>query len=116
VKGEAVAKEQALTIDQGSRFQYVVAVTGMSLTGLTAKMQIRSGKGSSKPLILDVTSYCTIDSGAGQIIIDIPGSVTDGADWIKGQYDLKVYNAGNSSVSPVRIMQGFITLDEKVTV
>lgn len=110
-----MAREQALKIDQGSRFQYVILVTNLSLTGLSAKMQIKSNKTNGE-LLLDASQYVSVNSGASQVIVDIPGSATEGADWLQAVYDIKVYNASNSAVSPVRIIQGNIVLDREVTV
>lgn len=110
-----MAKEQPLKIDRGSRFQYVVGVTGMSLTGLSARMHVRPGKANGG-ILLDMSAYVSVDAINGNVVIDMPGSATVSADWLKAKYDIKLYNASSTAVSPVRILQGEVVLDKEVTV
>lgn len=109
-----MAQRQDLIIDQGSRFQWVYEVTGMSLAGMTARMHIRKIPGTD--LYLDASSHLTVDVLNGLVIIDMPGSATVGATWRRGVYDIEVYNASMESISPVRIVQGDVELDREVTV
>ncbi len=109
-----MAQRQDLTIDQGSRFQWVYEVTGMSLAGMTARMHIRKIPGTD--LYLDASAYLEVDVLNGLIIVDMPGSATIGHTWKHGMYDIEVYNASLESISPVRIVQGDVELDREVTV
>jgi hypothetical protein len=115
-----VAKEVNLegrdALNEDSRFQFVIDVTGIALAPFNAvKMHVRTNKAAGT-LLFDASSFVSIDTIANQLVIDIPGSATAGQTWTKGVYDLKVYNSGNSSISPVRVIQGTITLDHRVSV
>lgn len=110
-----MAQRQDLTIDQGSRFQWNYLVTGMSLVGLTARMQIRKRAGDSL-LLFDASDYLSVDALNGIVTIDIPGSATEDQTWSRGVYDIEVYDESSTAVSPVRIAQGDVTLDGEVTI
>jgi len=109
-----MAHRQDLVIDQGSRFQWVYEVTGMSLAGMTARMHIRKIPGTE--LLLDASGYLEVDVLNGFVILDIPASATIGHTWRRGVYDIEVYNASIESISPERIVQGDVELDREVTV
>lgn len=109
-----MAQRQDLIIDQGARFQWVYGVTGLSLAGMTARMHIRKIPGAD--LLLDVSSYLSVDALNGLIIVDMPGSATVGHTWRRGVYDIEVYNASMETISPERIVQGDVELDREVTV
>ena len=108
-----MAQRQDLIIDQGSRFPWTYEVNGLSLAGMTARMQIRKTPGGE--LYLDASDYLTVDVLNGLIIVDIPGSATTGATWRRGVYDIEVYNASMPSISPFRVVQGDAELDREVT-
>lgn len=110
-----MAQRQDLIIDQGSRFPWVYEVIGMSLVGLSARMQIRK-KGGDATLLLDASSYLSVDALNGLVILDIPAAATIGAAWKFGVYDIEVYHPTVSSVQPYRIVQGDVELDREVTV
>lgn len=107
--------EKNLTIPQGYRFLYVIAITGLDMSSLTPKMQIRKGD-KTTTAYLDASSYITIDNIQNQIVVDIPGSATSTATWRRGRYDLMLYDNTNSAVSPVCVIRGQVYLDPEVTV
>lgn len=109
-----MAQRQDLVIDQGSRFQWVYEVNGLNLAGLSARMQIRKQAGDT--LYLDASAYLSVDVLNKLVIVDIPASVTVGATWRRGNYDIEVYNPTVSTISPIRIVQGDVALDREVTV
>lgn len=101
-------------LNQGSRFQYVIAVLNLNLTGYSARFQVRSDKDEGSTLLLDASAYCTVDPIAGQVIIDMPGSATVGQTWREAYYDVLLTNADTTKNK--RILQGRVTLDRRVTV
>lgn len=109
-----MARRQDLVIDQGSRFQWVYEVTGLSLAGMTGRMHIRKIPGTD--LYLDVSPYLEVDVLNGLVIVDMPGSATVGHTWRNGVYDIEVYNVSLETISPIRIVQGDVKLDREVTV
>lgn len=109
-----MAWRQDLVIDQGSRFPWIYEVVGMSLVGLSARMQIRK-KGGDALLLLDASSYLTVDAMNNQVVLDIPAAATVGATWRFGVYDIEVYHPTVSSIQPYRIVQGDVELDREVT-
>ena len=105
-----------LLIEQGSKFERVVAVqdaTGQvrNLTGYTARMQARESISSSSTLF-DITP--DISGAQGLVTVTIPSSETTDYTWSKGVYDLEIVNtAGDGEVE--RILEGGITLSLEVT-
>lgn len=102
------------SLNQGSRFQYVIDVLNLNLTGYSARMQVRLDKDPSSTLLLDASAYCTVDPIDGQVVIDMPGSATVDATWSAAYYDVLITNADPTKNQ--RILQGRITLDRQVTV
>lgn len=108
-----MAQRQDLILDQGSRFQWIYEVRGLSLSGMLGRMKIRSM--DRVDLYLDATGYITVDSINGFVTLDIPADVTVDDTWKKGVYDIEVYLPANPTTSAIRIVQGDIALDREVT-
>lgn len=109
-----MAQRQDLILDQGSRFQWVYEVIGLSLAGKSVRMQIRKLAGAD--LYLDATSYVSVDSINGHVVVDIPANATVGSTWSKGVYDIEIFDPAQPTTSPIRIVQGDVALDREVTV
>lgn len=109
-----MAQRQDLILDQGSRFQWVYEVTGLSLAGMQARMQIRKLAGSD--LYLDASSHVTVDAINGHVVVDIPADVLVNSIWSRGVYDIEVYLPAQPTTSAIRIVQGDVALDREVTV
>lgn len=110
-----MAQRQDLIFDQGSRKIWTYEVNGMSLIGLSARMQVRKKAGDST-LLLDASPYLTVDTLNKLVILDMPAAATAGATWRYATYDIEVYHPTLSSVQPFRIVQGDVELDREVTV
>jgi hypothetical protein len=110
--------EQDIVIAQGSKFEMTVVVTEggvvKNITGWSARMQIRPARGSST-LYDDFSSPAdslTISGVDGQVLVDIPGSITAAYDWTNGAYDIKLTDTGGE---PHRIVEGTVKVDHSVT-
>lgn len=104
---------QDLVIQQGATFQFKVQVVGgpASLSGGTARMQIRGLRSDVDPIV-DLTDELTIDAPARIITITIPDEDTAVMDWVHpAPYDLELTVDGNVW----RVMEGFATLSKEVT-
>lgn len=108
-----MAQRQDLIIDQGSRFRWIYEVIGLSLSGMLARMKIRSV--DRVDLYLDATSYVAVDSINGLVTVDIPSDATVSQTWKQGLYDIEVYDPAQPTTSAIRIVQGDIALDREVT-
>lgn len=109
------ATKYNLDIEQGSDFQLVVTVVGgpSSMTGYTAKMQFRPGKGSST-LRYDVPgSALTVDAANRQVVVNLPWTESVDFSWDSGMYDLVIVSSDNLKVW--RVIEGRIVVDHSVT-
>lgn len=94
------------TIQQGVTFSQTITVSGLSLTGKSARAQYRS---SPDGTLLE-TFTCVVD---GQnIVMSMAASVTAALTG-SGQYDLEVYSGSPETVD--RLLQGDIYLAPEVT-
>lgn len=113
-----MAENRTLQIDQSGRLEAVVAVTkdgaAFPLNGYTAKMQIRANKASADVLAEYSTTsgHITISGSAGQVIIDVPGSLTGALTITSGVYDLYVID---SNGNPKRVMEGNVLVSQSTT-
>jgi hypothetical protein len=87
-----------LLIDQGSKFEFTVQVTGQTLplTGWTARMEIADQRGSTGVVLGHYTSsdYLTVDTANGLVNIDIPDTITSAYTWTYGEYDVFGIDSG----------------------
>lgn len=109
------AQEQDLVFNQQGKFQYTVQLLGVALpiNGWTARMEISSVRGEPTVEYASYTTsnYLSIVPSSGQILIDIPHSVTDTYTWDRAVYDLKGIDATGQEF---RVLQGKIRLSKKV--
>ena len=108
-----MATEAFMTIDQGSRKQFVVDVSGMDLTGYSARGMVRADR-INDSVLADWAAYLTVNSVDHQVALVIPADVTSTYAWDNGRYDIEVYISGNEA-SAVRIVQGDVHVDKGVT-
>lgn len=99
--------------DQGSKYQLVIDVTGLDLTGYSARGMVRADRVSAA-VLADWASYLSVNAVAKQVVLSIPADVMAGYNFDRGRYDIEVFKVGDLT-SPVRIMQGNIKLDREVT-
>jgi hypothetical protein len=110
-----MATKKDLVIDQGSRFNVIIAVTGISdMTGYSARGMVRA-RATDSTVLLDLGNYLSVDAVNKQVTIDMPGSASDSFTWDHGVYDIEVYNPTPNPVPVYRILQGGISLDKQVT-
>ena len=108
-----------ITIEQGSDyFNELVWKDSneniVTLTGYSAKMEIRSKYGSIDVLLelSTVNGRITISELDGQIILQIPSAVTELITWTTGVYDLEL--TGPTGIV-TRLLQGKVTVIKEVT-
>jgi len=103
--------------EQGVPCVKVIAVEGLSLTGLSARMQIRERLGG--PVL--ITPTCTVLSQEITVTITATQSAAVPVACL-GQYerypliyDLEVYAGAETDQLPLRLLQGVATLIPEVT-
>ena len=107
---------QGATFDQVIYYETGTPSTPVNLTGVTAKMHIRS-KPESKALILELSTTngrITLNYGSNNGAIRLFISATDTANLSvcdKAVYDLELYNGGVTT----RILQGNVIISPEVT-
>jgi hypothetical protein len=111
-----MAVYQTLRIPQNGIWQVTFAVVlanaPVDITGWTADMQIRRVKTSSTILAEFTTNpggYITLDGPNGNILLDVPASVTLGYTFGSGVYDLY------AGPYHMRIAEGNVIVDETAT-
>jgi hypothetical protein len=108
-----MATEAFMTIDQGSKKQFIVDVSGIDLTGYSARGMVRADR-ISDVVLADWASYLTVNSVDRQVALVIPADVTSTYTWDNGRYDIEVYVVGNEA-GAIRIIQGDVHVDKGVT-
>jgi hypothetical protein len=106
-----------LVILQGSRFQFVIHVSVewlATLTGYSARGQVRADRSATSALYADLSSALTVDVANSQVVLDIAADASTAWDFDVGQYDIEVFVAGDPTKT-VRIMQGKATLNREVS-
>ena len=109
-----MAQRQDLIWDQGSRLLWVYEVTGLSLSGMQARMQVRSPDRAD--LYYDASAHVAVDGINNFVTVDIPSDASVGMIWARGVYDIEVFLPASPTTSAIRIVQGDIALDREVTV
>lgn len=104
------------TIEQGTTFRRTFTWTAggepVDLTGAECRMQIRSAKSRTATLLADVTEYLTTNSLIGEIVLEVPGAVTDGYAFDSGHFSLRVDRPGDNR----RLVEGTVTVSKETTV
>jgi hypothetical protein len=115
-----VAAQKNFEVDQNTTFSFVVEYTDnndvpISLSGATAKMQVRDTKGGSK-LSFTLTSPdggIAIDGPNGRVICTMTPSQTSKLFHPKSSYDLMITDTNNTKT---KLIEGFLTLSRSVTI
>lgn len=84
--------------------------TPVDITGMTAKAQIMDAVGGN--LLLDISSYFTINPTTYSIILEIPATITAAITWPKGVFSLEMINGSVVTT----IDYGNITVVQKATI
>lgn len=111
-----MARTAALAIDQGSRWQAVIAAPVEwleDLTGYSARCQVREEKDRTSTMLADLSAYLTVDAANNLVLADLPADVTALFAWTSGFYDMELYNS--DPANDVRFLQGTIKVDKEVT-
>lgn len=114
-----MASVKNFEVDQGATFSFQVEYlnsndTPISLTGSTAKMQVRDTKGG-KQLVATMSTPSSngIDISGNLVSITIPATLTNKLIFPKSAYDLVVTDTNGNKI---RLLEGFLTLSRSVTI
>ncbi len=115
-----MAVQKNFEVDQNTTFTFVVEYKDsngdpISLTGASAKLQVRDTKGGSK-LAVSLTSPSggiTIDAANGKLTIKMTPTQTSKLFYPKSEYDLMLTD---SNFNKTKLLEGFITLSRSVTI
>jgi len=115
-----MAGQKNWEVDQNTTFSFILeykdpAGVPISLTGATAKMQVRDTKGGSK-LAFTLTSPSAgivIDEALGKLTIKMTPTQTSKLFYPKSSYDVIVIDSNSNRV---KLIEGFITLNRSVTI
>jgi hypothetical protein len=116
-----MAGQKNWEVDQNTTFSFILeykdpAGVPISLTGATAKMQVRDTKGGSKlafTLTSPSTGGITIDAALGKLTIKMTPTQTSKLFYPKSSYDVIVIDSNSNRV---KLVEGFITLNRSVTI
>ena len=116
-----MAGQKNFEVDQNTTFSFILeykdsASVPISLTGATAKMQVRDTKGGSKlafTLTSPSTGGITIDEALGKLTIKMTPTQTNKLFYPKSSYDIMVIDSNGNRV---KLLEGFITLSRSVTI
>ena len=115
-----MAGQKNWEVDQNTTFSFILeykdpAGVPISLTGATAKMQVRDTKGGSKLAFTlnSPSSGITIDAALGKLTIKMTPTQTSKLFYPKSSYDVMVIDSNSNKV---KLREGFITLSRSVTI
>jgi hypothetical protein len=115
-----MAGQKNWEVDQNTTFSFILeykdpAGVPISLTGATAKMQVRDTKGGSKLAftLTSPSSGITIDAALGKLTIKMTPTQTSKLFYPKSSYDVMVIDSNSNKV---KLLEGFITLSRSVTI
>ena len=115
-----MAGQKNWEVDQNTTFSFILEYKDssgvpISLTGASAKMQVRDTKGGSK-LAFTLTSPSAgivIDAALGKLTIKMTPTQTSKLFYPKSSYDVIVIDSNSNRV---KLVEGFITLNRSVTI
>lgn len=115
-----MAVQKNFEVDQNTTFTFVVEYKDsngnpISLTGASAKLQVRDTKGGSK-LAVSLTSPSggiTIDAANGKLTVKMTPTQTSKLFYPKSEYDLMLTD---SNFNKTKLLEGFLTLSRSVTI
>lgn len=113
-----------LTIEKGAKFIQTLlyqddTYVGIDISAYEGRMHIRE-RLDDATTILELTSDpaagITIEAGGetGRVDIEISAITTDTLDFIRGVYDLELYNPGDPN-DVIRLVEGIVRLKQGVT-
>ena len=115
-----MAGQKNWEVDQNTTFSFILEYkdpegVAISLTGATAKMQVRDTKGGSKLAftLTSPSSGITIDAALGKLTIKMTPTQTSKLFYPKSSYDVIVIDSNSNRV---KLVEGFITLNRSVTI
>lgn len=115
-----MADQKNWEVDQNTTFSFILeykddAGVPISLTGSSAKMQVRDTKGGSKLAftLSSPASGISIDGAAGKLTINMSPSQTNKLFYPKSAYDVMVTDSNGNKT---KLVEGFITLSRSVTI
>lgn len=92
---------------------YLVYYTPVSLSGFTARMQIRATQPAATALdSLTSPTDIALDDAAKAITITIPAADTAAYTWLDGVYDLELVSSGGVVT---QLLRGSVTVEPEVT-
>lgn len=115
-----MAGQKNFEVDQSTTFTFVVeykdnAGQAISLTGASAKMQVRDMPGGQK-LAFTLTSPSggiIINEALGKLTVKMTPTQTSKLFYPKAAYDLIITD---SNLNKIKLLEGFITLSRTVTI
>lgn len=104
------AVKQDIKIEEGATFQMVIDVSGHvgSLSGATAKMQVRASRASADVLLESVP---TVNDGTKQVLVKIGPAEVTGLVWRFGEYDVEM----DVGADIYRLAEGRVFVSPEVT-
>ena len=115
-----MAGQKNFEVDQNATFTFIVEYKDndgdpISLTGASAKLQVRDTKGGSK-LAFTLTSPSggiTIDAPNGKLTVKMTPTQTNKLFYPKSSYDLMIIDSNGNRI---KLLEGFFTLSRSVTI
>jgi len=115
-----MAGQKNFEVDQNATFTFIVDYrdnngNAIDLTGASAKMQVRDGKGGAK-LAVTLTSPSggiVIDPTNGRLTIKMTPTQTNKLFYPKSSYDVMVVDSNGNKI---KLLEGFMTLNRSVTI
>ncbi len=115
-----MAVQKNFEVDQNATFSFIVEYQDndsnpISLTGATAKMQVRDTKGGSKLAftLTSPTGGITIDGTNGKLTVKMTPTQTNKLFYPKSSYDIMVVDSNGNKI---KLLEGFLTLSRSVTI
>ena len=108
-----------ITVDQGAKFELNVQAlnadrTVKDLTGYSASMMVKTIPGGTTLMTASTAAgNITINGPGGLVMVSVSATDTAAMTWNSGWYDLVV---SNSSSNVIRLVEGYASLSQRVTV
>lgn len=101
-----------LCIEEGANLQLVVDVSSYpeSLSGATAKMEVRAEKAASSPVLL--AHVPEVNVSTKQVVVNVPYTELEDLAWQQGYYDVELTV---SATERYRLAYGRVTVSAQVT-
>ena len=115
-----MAGQKNFEVDQNATFTFIVEYKDnnglpITLTGCTAKMQVRDTKGGTKLAftLTTPTGGITIDGPNGKLTVKMTPTQTNKLFYPKSSYDIMITD---TNTNKIKLLEGFITLSRSVTI